>query len=222
MKRRAFSLIEVVLSMFLLGIVSLILFEVFRVGTGYFRVAVLRQGSQGTARRALTALERSLLQAYPEAVSLLNDVSRTVTVNGATFHRDAICLPDLSNWGDMSLFNAAGMPIWNRYAVCYATRDVPLGQLVMLQIDPGGAGVSGPWAGFVPGLLTDVPPAAGGAIVSRRILAQDVVGFGVSPDGESFKVDLRLRGQATGPTQGAQRVEDFQLTLRARPQNKLP
>jgi hypothetical protein len=215
-------LIEVVLSMFLLGIVSLVLFEVFRVGTGYFRVAVLRQGSQGSARRALTALERSLLQAYPEAISLQSDSSRTVTVNGATFHRDALCMPDLSDWSDLTLFNPAGMPMWNRYTVVYATRGVPVGQLAVLQIDPGGAGVSGPWAGFVPALLSDVPPPVGGAVVSRKVLAQEVLDFTVTPDGESYRVDLRLRGQATGPTHGPQRVEDFQLTLRARPQNKLP
>lgn len=219
---RAFSLLEVVLSMFLLGIVSLVLFEVFRVGTGYYRVAVLRQGSQGSARRALVSLERSLLQAYPEAISLQNDATRAVDVNGQPFRRDALCMPDLSNWSDLSLFNAAGMPLWDRYAVVYATRQVPLGRLVALEIDPGGAGVGGPWAGFVPGLLTDVPPAVGGEVVSRKILAQEVLDFTVTPDGESYQVDLRLRGQATGPTQGPQRVEDFQLRLRARPQNKLP
>lgn len=219
MRRRGFSLLEVMMSGFLLAIVSLVLFEVFRVGTGYFRLAVLRQGSQGAARRTLTTLERSLLQAYPEAIST---TPRTVVVNGATFHRDALCLPDLANWADLASFDAAGMPRWDRYLVCYATQELPVGKLVMLGIDPGGAGVGGPWAGFVPGLLTDFPPAVGGGIVSRKVLAQDVVGFEVTPDGESWRIDLRMRGQALGPTRGPARVEDFELTLRARPQNKLP
>lgn len=222
MRSRGFSLLEVMMSMFLLAIVSFVMFEVFRVGTGYFRVAVLRQGAQGSARRSLVALERAIEQAYPEAIALQNDPGRTVVVGGATFHRDAICLPDLSNWNDMSLYNDAGLPNWDRYQICYATRDLPVGKLVMLTVDPGGAGVAGPWAGFLPGLLTDLPPDAGGALVSRKILAQEVLDFSLTPDGESFKVSLRLRGQAQGPTRGAPRQEDFQLTLRVRPQNKLP
>lgn len=222
MKRRGFSLLEVLMSAFLLGILSLVLFELFRAGTGHFRVAILRQGGQGAARRAILAMERKIQQAYPEATALLNDVSRTVVVEGVTYHRDALCLPDLSNWGDMTCFTPGGLPIWDRYTIIYATAEVPVGRLVLLTIDPGASGVSGPWAGFTPAFLTTPPPPPGGAVLSSKVLAQDVLDFSVVADSESFVVDLRLRGRALGPAHGPARVEDFQARMRAKPQNRLP
>ncbi|MCE7873866.1 type II secretion system protein [bacterium CPR1] len=219
---RGFSLLEVLMSAFLLGILSLVLFELFRAGTGYFRVAVLRQGGQGAARRAILAMERKIQQAYPEATAVLNDVSRTVTVEGVTFHRDALCLPDLSDWGDMARFTPGGLPIWDRYTVLYATAEVPVGRLVLLTIDPGSSAVSGPWAGFTPAFLTTPPPPPGGAVLSSKVLAQDVVDFNVAVDSESFVVTLRLRGKALGPTHGPARVEDFEARMRVKPQNRLP
>lgn len=193
------------------------LFGVFHLGSGAFRVSVLRQDLQSKARQVLSRLERELVQSSLGTLSVDDSPARLVPVDGGNVRRQALCLAALADWNDLTLYDPnTGAPEWNRYVLYHATRE-PQGRLIRTEIEPAAV-VAGPWPEFTSFVLPEGPVAG----LSSAVVADEVLEFSIVPDGKALVCSLKLRRQS-GDRLGGQKPRDevYQLDIEARPRNPL-
>lgn len=219
MKLRGFSLVEMVLSMSLLSVFTLLLFLAFRDGTRTFNNVALRQGLEGEARRCTNVLEQSLRQSDLNCCELINTSARQrMGISGATVSRDAVSYVTLSRWWDESLFDAGGRPQWDEYAVIYATLDNP-GKLVRQLYRPPGSPYNQPLPGFsVAAHLSDDPQDNPDAR-ETHLLSGSVEDFELSTGQHPYSVEVKLiltdrQHLRAGALRASQQRLQIDLTIR--------
>ena len=218
MRRRGVTLAELLVAMSILGLLLGAVFSLFGLGTDAFRISLLRQDLQTTARFILTRLEQEIRVTHLESMSVAD--TRSV----GTSRRHMLCMSSLSDWNDLTLYDVnSGMPRWNRYLLYYATLEVPLGGLIRLELE---APASGPWSAFKalvpPSSGLPASPFAGAKITRGQILTAEVLEFGVTPADKALHCTLKLRRQDTATMGGQKRRDEvFQLDIEARPRNPL-
>lgn len=223
--QRGTTVVELLVGMTILLLLMGAVFSLFEFGTQSFRLSALRQDLQTTSRQILTRIEQEIRLTNLESMSVADDAARRIVVDGAVTRRHALCLATLSDWNDLTLFDAnSGMPLWNRYTLYYATLENPQGRLLRVELDTG-APAAGPWAAFAGLPLPDalpVSPFAGATVKRAQSLTSEVLEFALTPDDKAMGCTLKLRRQETTKFAGQKgRDEVFQLDIKTRPRNPL-
>ena len=225
--KRAFSLVEMVLSCALLSLATLVAFALFQFGNQAFRLGNLRNNLQGEARRVSGRLESDLRRADFTLTTVLNKgnlpAREVLSSSGQLVQRDAICVPGLSSWTAASSYDGVtGLPLWDQYHVYYATTEADGGRIIRQTVQPAGFPYTSAWAAFGATSLQNTPNLNTGPILATETLAQQVEEFhlavGTAPN--SFSVSLRFRG--TGgrkPGTGKRLDESLQVQFQFRAEN---
>ena len=221
--RRAVTLIELMVGMSLVLVLTGVAFSLFQVSTDAFRISLMRQDLQTAARQILGRLEQELRVTSLESLSVGDAPIRSQTVDGAQARRHMLCMASISDWNDLSLYDAnTGSPLWNRYVLYYATLETPNAHLFRLELDPASS-ASVPWTSFatlVPPDQLPTSPFAGASVTRKQVLSADVFEFTVIPDDKALRCSLKLRRQESARMGGIKaRDEVFQLEIEARPRN---
>lgn len=234
MKKKGFSLIELIISCFIFVGLSILVFTFFRYGTRSFQTANQKHGLQTDALRTVESLKTELSRSARSSIDLLgeDDPSRSISVEGQSVRRDVISMAALKKWQDFTssenydLESAA--PKWNRYLIFYATK-AEIGQIIRVKLDP----TPPPEAprrilsSDLDATINDDPNLNryAGEVPSYVALARNVHEFKITPDGGGFSVSLKLKErhitEAIEP--GARRPYDFyELKLTVTPGNTYP
>ena len=234
MKRKGFSLLEIIFSVGLLMVLFFAVFQLFEMGTYHFHVGMLRHSAQHDVRRAWMNLERDLRQTVAVGVAVDNSAGRNVTVSvkGSVISvpRAIVALPGMSNWlPDAPTFDpTTGLPNWDRQILYQATLDQPDGQLFRIELDPGAPFEGGVFPGFstaVTALSAGPPPMGaliGGAKVSNiKKISTSVFSFEVIPVAAVVQVILRVRGKTRAEAGQGEREETFEVNLKITPNNDI-
>lgn len=176
----------------LFGLLTTLVFVIFRDGTRTFTNLSLRQGLEGDARRCTAVMEQQLRQSDFSLVGLQNGSSRQrMGISGATVSRDGICYPGLARWWDAASFDAGGRPQWDQYEVIYASLFNP-GLLVRQIYRPGGAPYLAAMEPFTVATCLNDEPADNAGVKESHVLSQLVEDFQLRGDGETSSVSVRL------------------------------
>lgn len=190
-RKRAFNLIEVLLSCTLLLVGLWASFEMVEWGSRAFLLVHFRSGLQAEARRIAAAVGPDLRKSDIHLLSLDDSPARQhfSTGEGESGARQGLAFANLSRWDDSSLIDGAEcLPRWDRFTVVYATTE-DLGRLVKQHYRPAGSPYRDPIA--LTGLLSD-NPATNPAASSPLILSASVLDFRVSKDDQTSQVRLFL------------------------------
>ncbi len=207
MKRRGFTLVEVMAACVVLSLALLVCFELFQWCSRAALLGQSRAGLESEGRRVLLAVRLELLRS--DFAGLETITTRTTSnPEGQTVDRHALSLLCLSNWNNPASFNTtSAAPLWDRYMVLYANLANP-GLLIKQYYAPAGAPYRGPM-GNLAGLLNDNPAANLGS-KSYQVLAQDLESFQVTSDDLSKVVQFNL----TLARRGARKADRASLNER--------
>lgn len=233
MKQRGFSLIELIVCCALFVSLSVLVFSFFRYGTRAFQKANQRHGMQTDALRSVESLQHEFKRSSHASVSILNDASRAMTVEGTPVQRDVVCFGSLKDWSDKTSSENFDLettaPKWNRYWVFYATKEEE-GRFIRLKADPS----TPPDAPLrlikskFDLLYNDDPNANSfeGITPTYVSLAKNVFHFSIQePQRGSYQFSLKLKEkhQLDSTEPGARRPFDYyELQLSIRPENSFP
>lgn len=223
MRRAAgYTVLEMMVTIFILGFVVLGVFGLFSIGSNGFRHTILRQGIQGDAARVASALRRDVRLTHLDSVTV--EARNYTTADGRAVRRDGLAFVSLSNWNDPNRFyTVTRLPRWDRYIVFYATNDRDLGRLVRQEIEPGGE--IGPYPYLaLPGNLAPAP-VLNADVVETTILAENVLSFSARPNPATRTVEVALSlRQISGKLTGGQRKVDeiMELEFDFEPRNTFP
>jgi len=129
-KSRAFSLMELVVVMSLLGLIIGGAFLIFRMGSRGFQQAIVKTGAVGDIHRFSRVAHRDIGLSHFNSAEV---EKRQITEAGETLERDGVGICGLSDWSDASNFGGTlGLPNWNRWTLFYAT-DEAKGRLIRLE-----------------------------------------------------------------------------------------
>ncbi len=233
MRRRGFSILELVVAMSIFMILSVLIFSFFRYGTRSFYSANARNSLQSDALRVIEGLQLELGRSAHTSVRIVNDSSRQVDIDGEQYQRDVISFVALEKWYDG--LNTAqydpdtGAPLWNRYWVYYADRS-PEGKVYRLKVDPDPpplAAVRLPRDQF-DDLYNDDPNSNlfSGKLPGYTMLAKNVEEFSVKKvtEGEfNISIKLKEKHQKRPSEDGKVREFDFyEIQTNIRPHNSYP
>lgn len=134
-RRRGFSLLEMMFSVGLFGLLMVMVFAFFEFGTRSFYLSTMRQGVQSDALRVITGLQKELKRTNRGTVSSADRTNAIINKD-----RDAVSVGGLQDWSDRSNGNNfdlnSGLPKWNRYVIYYATVGPEKGTIYRLSVDP--------------------------------------------------------------------------------------
>lgn len=225
MRRRAFTLIEVLVVLSMVGLVLTTAFLVFRMGSRGFQRAVNKTGTLGELHRVTRAFQRDIKLTHFYSAAAHN---RTVSVSQGTVDRDGLAIAGLSDWRDPDRFEGGtGLPKWDRWVLFYATREES-GRLVRLEIarnrpSPGNWYPLKPFSNL-PALMVQKPVELEPAL-RVGVLSQSVRAFSVElePSRRLVKLELKLADQGGKRMTSEQKVEgvletDFEIS----PMNSYP
>jgi hypothetical protein len=230
MKRRAFSVLEIVFSMAIMAFVMVGIFWVFDMGQQSFHFVSLRQGLQAEARIAYLQMHTDLRHSSYVSVTAL---ARTVGVvlprqeskGVQTLDRDGLCLAGVQDWSAASATDPiTGFPNFDAYVVYYATSE-PEGRLIRQLVTPA---IVGPYLNSQFSLgssMNDNPILNVNRVGAGRILSQRVLSFQARRDDSKRLVYVSLKFRALGgkkPGGGARADETYELSLRSFPENTYP
>lgn len=231
MKKRAFSVLELVLSASLLLLAMSIMFSVFRYGFQGFRMASGRNDMQADARALLARLGQDLEQSTQVGIVFDNGALRVANVPlqaGLSVQpRHLLCMPALTNWNNPSSFdNQTGLPIWDSYVLYHA--GLQTANASLFRVELSAANLSGQsWPDFTSYATTYLANPApkgtninGATVLGRRALAGNLLGFEVSKSSKQVIVVVRLYNRAQGPLEGKQRDEILEVRARYVPKNQ--
>ncbi len=216
--RRGFTLIELVVAIFLLFLILSTTILAFYLGTRSFHHAILRQGLQGDTQKLAVLLGRDVrLTDYHSAFI----VPRTyITADGDSVQRDGLAIAALSDWQDPNRFDpVTGLPLWDRYVVYYATDDADSGALIRQVIDPGAPTNGVPYFALGSNLLTD--PTLNSGHFAHTVISDQVHHFELSLSDSSASLEVRLvlrragaRRAGSGEVVDEALESEFSLTAR--------
>lgn len=211
MRRRRSSsglgLAEILVALGALGVIFGTVFLLFSYSLHGHRLLDARQGVQGDALKARANLENDFLQSHFDSVGVCR---RTLNNQLEGSRRDVVCMLDLSNWNDPSLFDEYGLPLWDRYVVYFATSDQEQGRLIRLELtpDPSPAPGAGLPIAPLPTLVLagiEFGPGSGLRVLNRQTILDHLETFAVTSDIATQLVSVELRnrrqdGARTGVT----------------------
>lgn len=215
-------------------VLSGLIFSFFSYGVRSFQQVNSKHGLQMDALRVIESLQTELKRSALGSVTLRNDGSRRVEIDGEMVSRDVINFATLQNWQDrtnsLNFDLQTGVPKWNRYLTFYATTE-PEGQLIRHRVDPNPPPETPlPILRDEFALLYFNDPMTNiydGARPQYLALAKNIHEFSIErPLGEgSFQVRLKLKERHTAsPQSGLQRRthDYYELALTIRPENSFP
>jgi hypothetical protein len=217
LSRRAFSLLETLISVGILGGIMLLLCVIFEVGSHGFKVGTARLNLQSELRRIIQPLRRDLRNTSFPSV-------RTLARSAGPNQRGGVSCNGLTDTLSTGQYEAgSGLPLWNCYIVYFATLDEPVGKMVRgMLTDPSRDTVASPLAAFTeaelsisnPGWIEDTP----------RVLSDHVQHFSASLNGADQLITLQLRLQgAAGRTElGQSLAEVLEVELVVQAANTWP
>jgi type II secretory pathway pseudopilin PulG len=135
MKRRrtlGLSLIELLISMTMFGLLLGAVFLLFDVGSRGFRTVESRQGAQNQLAAVRAAVQTDLQVSHFYGIHL--DTSNSLFIEGEEEPRHALSAVGLSDWSQRDQF---GVPNWDQWVVYRVTHE-PEGQLVRHLVSPRG------------------------------------------------------------------------------------
>jgi prepilin-type N-terminal cleavage/methylation domain-containing protein len=243
--KRGFSLLELLVSMAMLGVLTSFLFGVFAHSTALFKLGNSRGNLQAEMRRLIASLGRELTHTsfYSLAVqkslplAVQHEYNQTIQVQ-----RDALSCAALKDPMAPSSYNSlTGFPNWDCYTIYFASNEVPYGKLIRLRVDSpfdaagpnsepfplrGGAGAAA--VDYLTGILAAFPTPGGATPLlpdSTRLLTKQLMGFDVSVEAGNQLVRIRLvlrgdEGRITGG--GKSTAELLEGKLVFKPENTWP
>lgn len=208
------TLIEVTLTMFMLSLLTVLLFSAFEMGTRVFRDTTVRQSSENQLRAIKLLFERDASH-----TNIWNCDVRADTAG--TFSRDAISMSALDDWKDDSNYDATTLrPLWNRYLVWYATTNSPTGSLYRQVISP-----SVPAGGLITPYPISSDPEAHTNVVYTRTLSEDVLDFKTGMNFNNMTISATIQLQAKGgqrPGANVKTEENLKVEFIFQPKNNWP
>ena len=207
MKRRGFSVAELVVCMALFGLISLLIFSLLLSGSRSFNIVMSRSTLQGELNRSLARLQGEVRRSSIGLATVLRGSERSV--DGLSRH--GICLSSLRDWRAATSYDDDGAPLWDEFLIFYATLQTP-GRLLRTVYHPPGAPFTQPMAGLSAAthLLDQGAP-------DTATLAQHVEEFKLSYDGGAgvLEVSLQLRRRA-GRTPEGNRINEERVQANCR------
>lgn len=204
MRKRGFSLIELLLASSLLVLVMALVMVAFRYGVDAFHRANLQQGAAGEVARIVASLRRDLRRAHVRTVTVL---SRD---HSSGQPRDAICIGTLQDWNAVSSFDGVnGLPKWDRYVSYYATME---GKIYRSHLDPSSPDFSPvPFAPYSESYLSEDASLNPSEQTGYVLLSDQVEDFECAVNGNYVQVRIRVKGR----TGRHQRVVEANLDVLA-------
>lgn len=217
--KRGLSLLELTITVALLGLLLLLIFNSFDMGTRIFQETSVRQSTETQLRSIKVLLQRDIKLSN---FWLCNAVSRP-TADGS---RDALSLATLSNWKDPTLYDGTtNRPLWNRYTVWYATQG-SLGSLHRQVISPSFSGSALATAyGDLAANLSDTDPNSNADVTFSRVLSEGVRDFEISTRLQNGTIRAKIRLEATGlkrANSSDKTKDNLEVSLVFRPKNTWP
>lgn len=228
--KSAFTLLETLIGVVLLGGLIVVVFTVFAVGASGFKLGTARLDLQSEIRRIMTPLRQDLRNSSFQSVSSVA-VSRNVPARPPDSlplmpaHRDGLCFNGLQDiLKDSSYDNTSGFPLWDCYVVYFATLDEPDGKMVRMQLrDPTPASTLSVPRSLSPSDLSMSNPD----LLNRsvRVLSHRVLEFEATLDqpNQLIQIHLKLRSPAGRTNLGRRSTaEVVELSTSVRPANTWP
>lgn len=219
-RRSGFSLPELITAMFVLGLLTTVVFASFITGTRFFYETSMRQSAENELRAIKTLMERDFDMTNFWWISTDDEP----TADG---QRDAVAMVALNDWNDPVNFEfGTDRPMWNRYVMWYATRGNP-GSLVrqVIDVDPSPAAFLEVPYPAVDTNRSDANPAANTGVETFRYLSRNVVDFQVTPRLQNGSIRVRLRLHRQGKQRGLSEdlaQETLEVTMTFKPKNTWP
>ena len=227
---------ELVITMAMLSLLTLLLFGAFEMGTRIFRDTTVRQSSENQLRAIKLLLERDINQSnfwYCSDYSTGRDVGSK--------KRNGLALATLDNWDDPTNFDITETnvppappipptyrPMWNRYIVWYADMRSPVGNLYRQLVQPAtvpAGGFTAPYDPLVLAANINDDPSLNTDVIYSRTLSENVLEFKTEMsfrDGAiSTTINLRADGiQRPGTLDKTQ--DNLQVRFIFQPKNSWP
>lgn len=233
MKRRGFSLVELMLGCTLLGLLTTALFALLSLGMRSFQTASVRAGGRADLQAAMEHLQQDIEQSTVAGATTETHRQVDVRLEGAVARnrpRHLMCLPGKLQWESSAGFNAErGNPIWDCYWVYHADLS-ERGSLSRLELLPTGSTQPDDlgWDDFPTYISSfpDMPPARGATVANFRVnairrLTQNLLSFEVLKSTDGIKVSLVIRNTTQSLHKGQRREEllatDLQIVCRNTP-----
>ena len=223
-------MLESLITIAVLGGLTLVVFAVFEVGVTGFKVGGNRLDLQGDLRRLLTPLRKDLQNSSFQSLSMVAVSASNIPLKppsptpSVTVQRDGLCMNALRNAQDEGSYNSdSGLPIWDCFICYFATQDAPDGKMIrMLLRDPTHDTLSIPRS-LSPGDLSLANPDL--LANNIRVLSDQVMEFGVTldPSNQLVRLHLKLRSKAGHQQMGGRSlVEVLEIDTTVDPANTNP
>jgi prepilin-type N-terminal cleavage/methylation domain-containing protein len=226
MRRRAFSLAEMLLAMALLSTALVATFSIFDMGQRTFQYTSLRQGLQAEARRISLQVQQDIRLSHmgtvsPRARSLNLVIPGWESQGAQPYERDALCMAGVRDWSQPASVDAVtGFPNYNCFLLYYAT-SAPEGQLIRQVLVPPSVGTI-PHTTYA---LNDNPALNPHAVGPARILSRQVLSLKINSTATLGLVEFNLRLRSRGgmrPGTSKRTDETYQVLLKVKPENTYP
>lgn len=228
--RSAFTLLETLIGVVLLGGLIVVVFAVFAVGASGFKLGTARLDLQSEVRRIMTPLRQDLRNSSFQSISSVA-VSRNVPAHPPNTqplipaHRDGLCFNGLQQiLKDSSYDSNSGFPLWDCYVVYFASLDEPDGKMIRMVLqDPTPASTLSVPRSLSPSDLSLSNPD----LLNRniRVLSNRVLEFEATLDqsNQLVRIHLKVRSPAGHTNMGRRStVEVVEISTSVRPANTWP
>lgn len=230
--RAGFTLIEVIAGCVVLGLLTLVIFNVFALASTSFQTTSVRLELQGELRKICTELRREFEQSTYASVAIAPQVvvvpdqppDPTPTSN---VNRDGLCFASLANpQGPGTVDNVTGLTRWDGYTVYspyWAVADPANCKLFRYRVSAHAPNTSQNPLGS-PALYLWPAPSALIAGTTRTLTAR-LRSFAVSEDlaNQTYIITIAVQGAAGRITTGNKTLaEVVETSLRLIPENTWP
>ena len=219
-RRRAFTMLELVLTTLLLGVMFGVVFALFNMATGAFNYSVTRQDLQSEGRRIMNSLDSDLRQTDVHSVAVVNDATRLS--QPGSLPRHGLSFAGVHDWSKAGALDSVSMqPAWDHYVVYYATLTQPFGSLIHAILEPPAGEISGlPLDRIVnnPSLFLNDPPTSNPPLQTKyELLSRNVESFQVQSStvvaGINFRVVLKDTARRSEPARNSKLSFDIHFDI---------
>jgi hypothetical protein len=183
-KRRAFTLLDTLLSLGLFSLLTLVLFSVFAQGTSLFTLGVNRSDLHSELRAINALMSREVNHSSFYSLAIHNVGTTIFTPRRLDYpnqlesvHRDAFSCAALRNpLEETSYVAATGAPLWDCHCVYFSSQESPYGKLMRFRVGQAADERQFPLASF-PGIINTYTSAA--LPGTFRVLSQRLMEFSV-------------------------------------------
>lgn len=209
MKRKAFTLLDTLLSLGLFSLLTLVLFSVFAQGTSLFSLGVSRSDLHSELRNISALMGREINHSSFYSLAIENTGTTIFTPRDLTrpeqqeqVHRDAFSCAALRNpMEESSYAPSTGSPLWDCHCVYFSSQESPYGKLMRFRVAQAADERQFPLGSF-PGIINTYSATAMPG--TFRVLSQRLMEFAVERvlADQLLIIRLSLRGNEGRITQG--------------------